>query len=120
MRIMRPRPPWTPPRARYLAVAFLLFAMLNAFDALVTIVLVDRGGFELNPLMRMILGFSPAAFFLIKHLLGTVGVAILCMMAGHRRSAWISMLALTAVYAAVCASNAYCLTLPSSMLLPPP
>ncbi len=113
-----PRPRWIPPRTRSLAVVVLLFAALNALDASVTVILVERGGFELNPIMRTILDCSPAAFFLAKLMLGMVGMGVVCLMARQERSAWITMLALTAVYAAVCASNAFCLTLLSSALSP--
>lgn len=56
----------------------ILFNLLNLADCILTIVLTDRGGYELNPVMRELLYISPCLFVTVKM---TIGVAL---------SAWVN------------------------------
>ncbi len=85
------------PRASLLALSLFV---LNVFDAVATVFLLDRGAVELNPLMSWFLGVGVWAFMLVK----TVGVAalstVMLFLSFDRRVDRI-LIALTSIYGVV-------------------
>ena len=51
--------------------------MLSIFDALLTLILIERGSSELNPVMAYFLEFGPLPFIIAKYLLTSFGVVVL-------------------------------------------
>ena len=51
--------------------------MLSIFDALLTLILIERGSSELNPVMAYFLEYGPLSFIIAKYLLTSFGVVIL-------------------------------------------
>lgn len=51
--------------------------LLCCTDAALTLMLIDRGAFELNPLLAPLVNHSPVAFVLLK--VGLTGVGIVCL-----------------------------------------
>ena len=64
------------PGARAWAAAIVLF-LLSCFDAFFTLYLLDRGGYELNPFMRAVLGYGRTHFMVVKYALTGFGVLVL-------------------------------------------
>ena len=60
----------------WLALAVLIL-MLSCADAALTLVLIGRGAFEVNPLLAPLVRDSPVAFVLVK--IGLTGVGIVCL-----------------------------------------
>ena len=59
----------------FIIIVSILF--LCALDALLTLFLLHRGAYEVNPLMSFFLEFGPYTFFVSKYLLTIVSVIIL-------------------------------------------
>jgi Domain of unknown function (DUF5658) len=57
-----------------LFLVVILIAVLSATDAGLTLLILEKGGTELNPLMDWALGFSNPVFFTIKYLLTISGL----------------------------------------------
>jgi len=57
--------------------AITTILMLSVFDALLTLVLIERGASELNPVMAYFLEHGPLPFLIAKYLLTSIGVVIL-------------------------------------------
>ncbi len=68
---------------RWLAVA-LLILLLSCADAVLTLMLVERGAYEANPLMAGLVHGSSPAFAAVKILLTSGGVVLLTVLATHR------------------------------------
>lgn len=51
--------------------------MLSVFDALLTLILIERGSSELNPVMAYFLEYGPLPFLIAKYLLTSFGIVIL-------------------------------------------
>ena len=51
--------------------------MLSIFDALLTLLLIERGSSELNPVMAYFLEYGPIPFIISKYLLTSFGVIVL-------------------------------------------
>jgi uncharacterized protein DUF5658 len=68
---------------QWLATGMLIVAF-SAADALLTLVLTERGAYEVNPLMRPLLGGSALAFALVKVGLTAGGVVLLTLLARMR------------------------------------
>ena len=51
--------------------------MLSIFDALLTLILIERGSSELNPVMAYFLQYGPLPFIISKYLLTSLGIVIL-------------------------------------------
>jgi hypothetical protein len=62
------------PRLRYVAIGLLLLSILDAF---LTLMLLEKGGTELNPLMQFMMSLDTELFLYSKLLLTAFGVAIL-------------------------------------------
>lgn len=60
----------------WLAIAILIL-LLSCTDAALTLVLIGRGAFEVNPLLAPLVRDSPVAFILVK--VGLTGVGIVCL-----------------------------------------
>ena len=58
-------------------VAITAILMLSIFDALLTLLLIERGSSELNPVMAYFLEFGPQPFIIAKYLLTSFGVLLL-------------------------------------------
>jgi hypothetical protein len=57
--------------------AITAILMLSIFDALLTLILIERGSSELNPVMAYFLEYGPLSFIIAKYLLTSFGVVIL-------------------------------------------
>ena len=57
-----------------LIVLILIFSVLDAF---LTLLLVDHGAVELNPLMAFYLNIGPAPFFAVKYALTSLSIFVL-------------------------------------------
>jgi hypothetical protein len=57
--------------------AITAILMLSIFDALLTLILIERGASELNPVMAHFLEYGPLPFIISKYLLTSFGVVIL-------------------------------------------
>jgi hypothetical protein len=68
---------------KWLAVAMLI-VVFSCTDALLTLMLMDRGAVEANPLMAPLVGGSAVAFALIKIGLTTGGVVLLTQLSRLR------------------------------------
>jgi hypothetical protein len=68
---------------QWLAVAMLTLLMCVA-DALLTITLLQRGAYEANPVMALLVHDSPLAFALIKFGLTASGLVVLILLARGR------------------------------------
>lgn len=60
----------------WLALAVLIL-LLSCADAALTLVLIGRGAFEVNPLLAPLVSGSPVAFILVK--VGLTGIGIVCL-----------------------------------------
>ena len=69
--------------AQWLAIAVLI-VVFSCSDALLTLMLIEHGAYEVNPLMRPLIGGSALAFTLVKVGLTAVGVVLLTLMARLR------------------------------------
>jgi hypothetical protein len=61
-------------------VAIVLILFLSVVDAVLTIVLINHGAYEVNPIMAYCLDVGPYAFLSIKYSLTSVGLIILLML----------------------------------------
>ncbi len=68
---------------QWLATAMLI-VMLCSADAFLTLVLLERGAYEINPFMRALLGGSGLAFAVVKIGLTAAGVVLLTLLARTR------------------------------------
>ncbi len=57
--------------------AITAILMLSIFDALLTLILIERGSSELNPVMAFFLEYGPLPFIIAKYLLTSFGVVVL-------------------------------------------
>jgi hypothetical protein len=57
--------------------AITAILMLSIFDALLTLILIERGSTELNPVMAYFLEYGPLPFIVSKYLLTSFGVVVL-------------------------------------------
>jgi hypothetical protein len=57
--------------------AITAILMLSIFDALLTLMLIERGSSELNPVMAFFLEHGPLPFIIAKYLLTSFGVVVL-------------------------------------------
>jgi hypothetical protein len=60
----------------------MIVLSLSMLDAMLTLMLIDQGANELNPLMAYYLAIGPRVFFLVKYGL-TVLVILLIVLADH-------------------------------------
>ncbi len=84
-----------------IAVTALLVIGLNLVDAFCTLAHLERGAVELNPIMRILLGISPLAFLIGKHLLAAGGVLGIVAHSRHRAAAKVLRFVLVPVCAAI-------------------
>jgi Domain of unknown function (DUF5658) len=68
---------WYSPR---LFVGLLAGLFLSVADAFLTLLLLDRGAYEVNPIMAFVLGVSPVAFVASKYVLTCVAALIVLML----------------------------------------
>ena len=62
----------------------MLIVLFSSIDAALTLTLVSRGAYEVNPVMASLVGGSPLAFTLIKIGLTASGVVLLTMLVRMR------------------------------------
>ncbi len=74
-----------------LLLVVLLIAALSATDAGLTLLILEKGGVELNPLMDWALEFSNRTFFTIKYLLTIFGLLMVVVNINFRLFERISM-----------------------------
>ena len=65
---------------QWLAVAMLI-VLFSCADAFLTLMLMDRGAYEVNPLMAPLVGGSALAFAMVKIGLNSGGVVLLTLLA---------------------------------------
>jgi hypothetical protein len=65
---------------QWLAVAMLI-VLFSCADAFLTLMLIDRGAYEVNPLMAPLVGGSALAFAMVKIGLTSGGVILLTLLA---------------------------------------
>jgi hypothetical protein len=68
---------------RWLAIAMLI-VLCSSADAFLTLVLIEHGAYEVNPVMAPLIGGSALAFALVKVGLTALGVVLLTQLARHR------------------------------------
>lgn len=68
---------------QWLAIAMLI-VLCSCADALLTLVLIEHGAYEVNPLMAPLVGGSALAFALVKFGLTALGVVLLTQLARVR------------------------------------
>jgi Domain of unknown function (DUF5658) len=59
----------------FAAIVFIL--LLSIIDALLTLILIDRGASEINPIMAYFLNFGPLTFMSVKYFLTCYSVVVL-------------------------------------------
>jgi hypothetical protein len=57
--------------------AITAILLLSIFDALLTLILIEQGSSELNPVMAYFLEYGPLSFIISKYLLTSFGVVVL-------------------------------------------
>ena len=62
----------------------LLLVVLSVLDAIFTLNCIQRGGSELNPFMRLALGYGPETFFTAKMLLTIIPAIVLASLSRFR------------------------------------
>jgi hypothetical protein len=62
----------------------LLLVVLSVLDAFFTLICIQRGGSELNPFMRLALGYGPETFFTAKMLLTIIPAIVLASLSRFR------------------------------------
>ncbi|MBT8084348.1 MAG: hypothetical protein HKN35_06930 [Woeseia sp.] len=88
---------WHHPWLFFLAVSIMLLSCLDAF---MTLLLLERGAYEANPVMAAIMGESTRAFAAIKMLLTALGILALVFLSRSRfLDAFRTGLILTCVFA---------------------
>jgi hypothetical protein len=66
-----------------LLIILLVLMSLSVLDAYSTIFLVERGGQEINPLMKVLMEYGYMCFFVVKYVLTALAVFILCICKNH-------------------------------------
>lgn len=66
-----------------LVFPILLILLLSMLDAFFTLVLIERGAVEVNPLMAFYLGIGPGVFLTVKYVLTCLSLFILLMFSHH-------------------------------------
>jgi hypothetical protein len=62
-------------------IVIILF--LSVIDAILTLLLINHGAMEINPVMAFYLGLGPYPFLLVKYALTSVGLVILLVFRGR-------------------------------------
>ena len=101
---------------RWIACAFV--ALMNAFDAWATLVLIRRGATEANPIARWVMEHGLGGFWAWKICLATACAVCLASAARRHRLARIALLGLIAGFAALTALHIYLLTVPAVPIPP--
>jgi hypothetical protein len=90
-----------------IAVSLIVIALLCALDAVFTLLYLQKGGGELNPLMdTLIQGAGPTQFLVLKCIVTNVGLVILCLHKNFRFVRAVIGVLLT-IYAALFAYHIY-------------
>ena len=63
----------------WLAAALVAIASLCAFDAVFTLLYIQKGGSEANPIMAEVIEWGPVPFLVIKCLVTNIGLLVLCL-----------------------------------------
>jgi len=83
-----------------LLAALLLVPLLSTTDFCLTLLILEAGGQELNPIFRDLLSTQPLAAYWIKMVLTLGGTAVLAATA-HLRPARVAIFSLLGVYGAL-------------------
>lgn len=97
------------PAVRYVAIGLLVLSCLDAF---LTLLLIQHGGSEINPVMRALLGIDVSAFVYGKLALTAVGVTVLVV---HYHFRWLRFLKVAHALYALLAG--YCVLIPYEIIL---
>ncbi len=84
----------------WLAAALVAIAALCAFDAVFTLLYIQKGGSEANPVMAAVIEWGPRPFLIVKCLITNVGLVVLCL---HKNFRYVKQVigALLGVYGAL-------------------
>ena len=90
----------------WLAGCLVAIGMLCALDAIFTLLYLQRGGSEANPLMESLIGCGPQTFVLVKCGITNIGLLVLCL---HKNFRHVKIVigSLLALYAALFAYHLY-------------
>jgi hypothetical protein len=66
-----------------LLIPLFLILLLSILDAYFTILLIERGAQEINPLMNFLIEQGYMRFFLVKYLLTALAVLVFCVCKNH-------------------------------------
>ena len=83
-----------------LLIFLILIAGLNVLDAFFTIIILESGGMEVNPLVRWALDTCGDNVWIIKLILVSCGVIVLCLH-GHFRMARVYIIVAATLYSGV-------------------
>ncbi|MCE9635732.1 MAG: DUF5658 family protein [Planctomycetes bacterium] len=70
----------------WLAVALVAVGLLCAVDAIFTLMYIQRGGEEANPIMDRLIGCGPQTFVFVKCGITNIGLTVLCL---HKNFRWV-------------------------------
>ena len=84
----------------WLAASLVAIAALCAFDAVFTLLYIQKGGSEANPIMAEVIEWGPRPFLLLKCLITNVGLVVLCL---HKNFKYVKQVigALLGIYGAL-------------------
>lgn len=70
----------------WLAVVLVSIGVLCALDAIFTLLYIQKGGEEANPIMNSVIGWGPRPFVLVKCGVTNLGLIVLCL---HKNFRWV-------------------------------
>jgi len=79
------------------SAVILSILCLSLADAFFTLILLERGGTELNPIMASAISSGIVPFILSKHLLTSFGLLVLCVF-GYKKMAKSALISLLLFY----------------------
>lgn len=97
-------------------VLILLILGLSLMDAVLTLILLNRGAVELNPVMAFYIEQGPRAFLLVKYGLTVLSVIVLLVVkdavSQRYRNGYLALPAVAAVFGSVVVWQLYLLSVP--------
>lgn len=84
----------------WLAASLVAIAALCAFDAVFTLLYIQKGGTEANPIMAVVIEWGPRPFLILKCVVTNLGLVVLCL---HKNFKYVKQVigALLGVYGAL-------------------
>ena len=90
----------------WLAAALVTIAALCALDAVFTLLYIQKGGSEANPIMAAVIEWGPQPFLVLKCVVTNVGLLVLCL---HKNFKYVKQVigALLGIYGALLVYHLY-------------